>query len=331
MAKKDGTFKLNQISKGITNTFKAQEIGVILILLVMGTFLSLSTENFLTSTNIFNVLRQFSWIAITGFGSVLVIISGGIDLSVASTMALAGLTSAILLKGGTNLWLSILAGLAIGTAVGLLNGLLISKAKLPAFIATIGTMSVARGLCYGLTNGFTIQGLPEAFTYFGRSNISLFGLQIPLPVIIMFGLALIVSFFLSKTIWGYWIYALGGNEQATLLSGINTSTVKVLVYVLSGFMASIGGLLMTSRLGAATPTAAQGYELDVVAAIFIGGASTSGGEGTILGVLIGAAIMQVLRNGLVLLGFPAYWQSAAIGVVIIVALSLDQYRKQHQK
>jgi len=320
----------NQYLGVFQQIIKTQEIGVITILLAMGIFLTFMTKNFLTSTNIFNVLRQFSWIAITGFGAILVIISGGIDLSVGSIMSLAGLTTAISLKANIDLWPSILAGLAAGTCVGLLNGFLVSKAKLPAFIATIGTMSVARGLCYGLTNGFTIQGLPEAFTFFGRSDFSLFGLNIPLPVIIMFVLAGIVSLFLSRTVWGYWIYAHGGNEQATLLSGVNTGRIKILVYSLSGFMAAIGGILMTSRLGAATPVAALGYELDVVAAIFIGGASTSGGEGSILGVLIGAAIMQVLRNGLVLLGFPAYWQSAAIGVVIIVALSLDQYRKQRQ-
>lgn len=326
---KDPSSNIN-ILDTIKKVFKIQEIGVIAILFLMGVFLSFMTENFLTSINIFNVLRQFSWIAISGFGAIFVIIAGGIDLSVGSTMALAGLTTAICLRANVNLWVSIFAGIGSGVAVGLLNGILISKAKLPAFIATIGTMSVARGLCYGLTNGLTIQNLPESFVFYGRSNVSLFGLNIPLPVIIMFALAILTSIFLFKTVWGYWIFAHGGNEQATLLSGVNTSSVKILVYTLSGLMSALGGILMTSRLGAATPIAASGYELDVVAAIFIGGASTSGGEGSILGVIIGAAIMQVLRNGLVLLGFPAYWQSAAIGVVIIIALSLDQYRKQHQ-
>lgn len=315
----------------LSKVLRTQEIGVVMILLVMAIFLTITSDNFLTSNNLFNVIRQFSWIAIAGFGAIMVIITGGIDLSVGSIMALTGLMAALALKAGWGLWPSIIAGLLAGVGVGLLNGLLVSKAKLPPFIATLGMMSVARGLCYGLTNGLNISDLPDEFVFFGRYDLPLFGINIPLPVIIMVILAIIVNIFLSRTIWGYWIYGLGGNEQATLLSGVNTGWVKLIVYTLTGLLTGIGGLLMTARLGVATPTAAMGYELDIIAAVFIGGASTSGGEGTILGVLIGAAIMQVLRNGLVLLGFPAYWQSAAIGLVIIVALSIDQYRKQRQK
>ncbi len=305
-----------------------QETGILLVLILMGLFLSLRTDTFLTSRNLFNVLRAFSWIAISAFGEILVIITAGIDLSVGSTMALSGLAAALALTSGVPIVPGIIIGLLTGVLIGLINGLLISKANLPPFIATLGTMSIARGVCYGLTNGQPVRGLPEGFSFLGQYDLPIGGWLVPLPVILMIIIAIVMSLFLSRTVWGYRTYALGGNEQATALSGINTGRVKVLVYTLCGFLTGIGGLLMTARLGVAAPTAALGYELDVIAAVVIGGTSLSGGEGTILGVLIGAAIMQVLRNGLVLLGFPAYWQPAAIGLVIIVAITLDRLRRR---
>jgi ribose transport system permease protein len=307
---------------------RAQELGIILILAVMCVFLSLSTKTFLTSTNIFNVMRAFSWIAIAAFGEILVIIIAGIDLSVGSTMALAGLAAGFAYRADQPMAVGLLAGILTGAAVGLVNGLIVTKGRLPAFIATLGTLSIGRGLCYGLTNGQPLTEFPDSFRTLGQYDLPVLGLAIPLPAIYMVILALIMGFFLARTVWGYRIYALGGNEQATALSGINIGRLKLLVFTLSGLLAGIAGVVMTARLGVASPTAANGYELDVIAAVFIGGASTSGGEGTIFGALMGAAIMQVLRNGLVLLGFPAYWQSAAIGLVIVVTLMLDQYRKR---
>ena len=317
-------------STRLRHVFGAQEFGIFLVLIVMGLFLTLQTDNFLTSRNLFNVMRAFSWIAISAFGEILVIITAGIDLSVGSTMALAGLTAALALTAGWPVWMAIVIGLLTGVLIGLINGSLISKANLPPFIATLGMMSVARGLCYGLTNGQPVRGFPAGFNFFGQYDLPVGSFLVPLPVIFMIIIAIIMSIFLSRTVWGYRIYAVGGNEQATALSGISTGRIKVLVYTLCGFLTAIGGLLMTARLGVAAPTAALGYELDIIAAVVIGGTSLMGGEGTILGVLIGAAIMQVLRNGLVLLGFPAYWQPAAIGLVIIVAIVLDQLRKQRR-
>jgi ribose transport system permease protein len=305
-----------------------QEIGISVILLVMVAFLTLATNTFLTTTNIFNVLRAFSWIGISAFGMCAVIIAGGIDLSVGSNMAMSGLVAAMVMASGAGWVAGMLAGLGTGLFMGLVNGLLISKAKLPPFIATLGIMSVARGACYGLTGGWPVRDLPQAFNDLGQRDLPILGLAVPVPVVFMLVLAVLVSLFLSRTVWGYRIYAVGGNETATGLSGINTGTVKILVYSLCGILTGIGGLLMTARLGVAAPTAALGYELDVIAAVVIGGTSLSGGEGSVLGVLIGAAIMQVLRNGLVLMGFPAYWQQTAIGLVIIVAIMLDQLRKR---
>lgn len=312
----------------LRRTITAQEIGIVLILFVMGLFLSLTTDTFLTGTNIFNVLRAFSWIAVAGFGELLVIIIAGIDLSVGSNMAFSGLITAMTLVRGWPVPAAIAAGLLAGTLVGALNGWLVSKGRLPPFIATLGMMSVARGVVYGLTEGQPVMDLPRAFMFWGRHNVPILGLKVPLPVILMLATAFVMNQFLARAVWGYRIYALGGNEQATRLSGINTGRLKMLVFTLGGLLAGLGGLMMTARLGVAMPNAAMGYELDVIAAVFIGGASTSGGSGTVLGVLIGAAIMQVLRNGLVLLGFPPYWQEAAIGLVIIISLMLDQLRRR---
>ncbi len=307
-----------------------QEFGVFLILLAMMTFLSIYTDTFLKSTNISNILRDFSWIAIAAFGECMVIITAGIDLSVGSVMGLSGLITAMLFARQAALPVAVAGGLLTGLLIGLANGLMITKGRLPPFIATLGTMLMARGLCYGLSGGWPVRDLPSEFNNLGRGVIAIGGFKGPLPAIFMLAFAVCVSAFLTRTVWGYRIYAVGGNETATNLSGINTARIKIMVYSLAGFLAAVGGVLMTARLGVAAPTAGQGYELDVIAAAVVGGTSLSGGEGTILGVLIGAAIMQVLRNGLVLTGVSAYWLQALQGFVIVVAIMLDQLRKQRR-
>jgi ribose transport system permease protein len=317
-------------SRGITwrSIVGRQEFGIVLILLAMGVFLSLYTDTFLTSTNIFNILRAFSWIAISAFGQCMVIITAGIDLSVGSVMGLSGLATAMLLARGVSVPLAVVGGLLTGLAAGFLNGLMITKGRLPPFIATLGSMFMARGLCYGLTGGWPVRDLPQTFRNLGQYDIPIAGLGVPLPLIFMLVLAVLTSIFLTRTVWGYRIYAVGGNETATGLSGINTDGVKTMVYSLCGLLTAIGGVVMTARLGVAAPTAATAYELDVIAAVVVGGTSLMGGEGTILGVLVGAAIMQVLRNGLVLVGVSAYWLQVVQGLVIVVAIMLDQLRKR---
>jgi ribose transport system permease protein len=308
-----------------------EEFGVSLILLVMVVFLSLFTDTFLATTNIFNILRAFSWIAIAAFGQCMVIVTGGIDLSSGSVMAIAGLTSAMLLNAeGVNAPVSVavLGGLLAGLIAGMLNGLMVTAGRLPPFIATLGSLLMVRGLCYGITGGWPVRELPQTFRNLGQYDIPIGSIGVPLPMIFMLLFFALSALFLSRTTWGYRIYAVGGNETATALSGINTSWIKFLVYTLSGFLAGVGGVLMTARLGVAAPTAADGYELDVIAAVFVGGTSVTGGEGTILGVLIGALIMQVLRTGLVLVGVSAYWLQAVQGLVIVLATMLDQLRKR---
>lgn len=331
MATNTPTPVVNQSSLGsrVRKAIPAQELGVILILIVLIVVLGATAgEKFLSPNTVFNMVRNFSWIAVAGFGELLVIIIAGIDLSVGSIMAFAGLISAMLLVNGAPVALGVIGGLVGGLLVGLVNGLLVSKGRLPAFIATLGMMSVVRGVVYGVTQGQPVMGLPESFMAIGRVDIPIFGLNVPLPVILMLLIAVIMHIFLSRTVWGYRIYALGGNEQSTRLSGVNTTRMKLLVFTLAGLLAATGGLLMTARLGVAMPNAALGYELDVIAAVFIGGASTIGGSGTILGVLIGAAIMQVLRTGMILLGIDPYWQNAAIGLIIIISLLIDQLRRR---
>jgi ribose transport system permease protein len=324
----------------------SQELSIFVVLVLMIAFLHFARPGvFLTPNNLANVTRAFSWIAIAAFGQTIVIITGGIDLSAGAVMAISGMATALVIsselspfvnaEGIVPSWavpLGVMVGMSVGVVSGLINGLLVSRVNLPPFIATLGTMSIARGIAYGMSSGQSIRKLRPEFAILGREGIVLTpDIAIPYPTIIMFVLAIITAWFLAETFGGRHIYALGGNEEAAELSGIKTRRVKLLVYIISGLAASIGGILMTSRLGVAAPTAALGYELDVIAAVVIGGTSLMGGEGTILGTLIGAAIMQVLRTGLNILGFPAYWQSSAIGLTIILAVTVDRWRRNRNR
>jgi ribose transport system permease protein len=308
--------------------FGRHEFVVFFLLLVVATFLSLWTDTFFTTNNLLNVSRAFSWIAIAAFGESMVIIIGGIDLSVGAVMALAGLIGALGMQAGLPVPLAIAAGLLTGGAVGWLNGAMVGHVRLPPFIVTLGTMSIARGITFVLTGGWPVRNLPQAFRTLGQHDLPLGPWFISLPVVFMLGLAVLVGLLLGQTVLGRYIYTLDSNEPALVVSGVNVTQIKVVVYTLCGLLTATGGLLMTARLGVAAPTAAVGYELDIIAAAVIGGTSLFGGEGSVLGVLLGAAIMQVLRNGLVLLGFPAYWQTVAIGTMILTAILLDYWRRQ---
>ncbi len=301
---------------------------VLMLVLLVSAFLSLNTRTFLTSNNLFNVARACSWIAIAAFGESMVIIIGGVDLSVGAVMALAGLISALCLQAGVPIPLAIGAGLLTGGAAGWVNGVLVGRVTLPSYIITLGTMSIARGLAFGLTGGWPVRDLPAHFGMLGVYNFSVWNWDIPLPVLIMLGLTALVSLLLSQTVLGRYIYTLGSSERALLVSGVNVASIRILVYTLCGLLAAVGGLLMTARLGVAAPTAALGYELDVIAAVVIGGTSLFGGQGSVVGVLLGAVLMQIARNGLVLLGFSAYWQAVAIGAMIFVAILMDYWQRR---
>jgi ribose transport system permease protein len=314
-----------------------QEFGVFLILLGLCTLLGIfRREAFLSVENLSYVARAFSFIAIMAFGECMVIITAGIDLSIGSVFGLSAVCSAIAMKyllaaeilATNSLLLAILCfatGMIVGALLGCMNALFITKTKMPPFIATLGMLSIARGLAEAVTVGWPIQVTSPAFRYLGQGFIGF----VPVPVIIMILLAIATTFFLRKTIVGRYIFAIGSNEEAARLSGINVHRVKFLVYALSSLFAGVGGMLLIARLGVAQSSAGFGYELDGIAAVVIGGASLMGGEGSILGVVLGAAIMGVIRNGLVLLNVSAYWQKAAIGAVLIAAIVLDQLRKGH--
>jgi ribose transport system permease protein len=310
------------------NLINRQEFLVLLLLLVVGAFLTLWTDTFLTFNNLSNLLRNFSWIAIAAFGESMVIIIGGIDLSVGATMALAGLITALCMQFGLPVFPSVVAGLLTGVVMGLINGSTVARVRLPAFIVTLGTMSIARGIAFVLTGGWPVRHLPEVFRMLGQYDLPLGPWSLPLPVLFMLGVALLVSLLLNQTVVGRYIYTMSGGERALLVSGVNVVQVKVLVYTLCGLLAATAGLLLTARLGVAAPTAALSYEIDIIAAAVIGGTSLFGGVGSTLGVLLGAAIMQMLRNGLVLLGFPAYLQTLVIGAMMLMAILVDYWRRK---
>jgi ribose transport system permease protein len=301
---------------------------VLVLLLGVSAYLSLNTQTFLTSNNLFNVVRSCSWIAIAAFGESMVIIIGGVDLSVGAVMAMAGLITAMGLQAGLPIPLAIGAGLLTGGLAGWVNGAMVGRVKLPPYIITLGTMSVFRGLAFGLTGGWPLRDFPSNFNLLGVYSLPVGSWEVPLPILFMLGLTVLVSLLLNQTVMGRYIYALGGSERALLVSGVKVAQINILVYTVGGVLAAIGGLLMTARLGVAAPTAALGYELDIIAAAIIGGTSLFGGEGSMFGVLLGAMLMQILRNGLVLLGVPGYWQVLLIGAMTLMAILLDYWRQQ---
>jgi ribose transport system permease protein len=305
--------------------------GVLVALLVIAACLSIATPYFLTTGNLLGtVARYFSWICIAGFGEGLVMISGGLDLSVGSTMGLSGLVCAIGLSAGMPLALAIILALLCGCTVGLINALAITRIGLNPFITTLASLSVVRGLTYGLVQGEAVttpdNGDGLAFGALGNGGLS----GIPYPVLVMLAIGLILLVLLNQTSFGRRVYAVGGNEGAARLLGLKVNRIKLIVYMISGVTSAVGGVLLTAKAGTALPDAAQGYELDVIAAVIIGGTSLSGGRGTIPGILIGAALLGVINNGIVLIGLAGYWQQCITGLVITAAATLDIARGRLQ-
>lgn len=296
-------------------------IGLVLLCIVI----TIVTPNFLSVSNITNVFTQVSVNAIIAIGMTFVILTGGIDLSVGSTLAISGAVGASIVKSTGNVFLAIIVAAVIGIAVGLINGLLVSKGKLQAFIVTLATMTIFRGATLVFTDGTPISKLPEAFVKIGNGKLGF----MPIPVIITIIIAIIAVYALSQTRFGRYLYALGGNEDASILSGINTDKIKTLVYVVSGFASAIAGVIITSRIGSASPNAGTGFELDAIAAVVIGGTSLAGGEGTITGTLIGALIIGVLNNGLNLMNVSPFYQSIVKGLVILIAVLLDKKSRKN--
>ncbi len=299
-----------------------QKIGPLIGLLLIVIIITIMSPNFLTLNNLLNVLRQVSINALIAFGMTFVILTGGIDLSVGSILALTGAVTAGVMASGMDPLLAMFLGLLLGAVLGAINGVIIAKGKVAPFIATLATMTIYRGLTLVYTEGKPISGLgdSQAFQLLGKGYF--FG--IPVPVITMAITFGILYFILKKTTFGRRVYAVGGNEEASRLSGISVDRIKIYVYALTGMLAALAALILTSRLNSAQPTAGNMFELDAIAAVVLGGTSLTGGRGWIVGTLIGALIIGVLNNGLNLIGVSSFFQQVVKGAVILVAVLLDR-------
>lgn len=316
----------NTILSSLAGLRHVREINVLLALLIVGALISFASPYFLTTNNLMGVFRAFSLTAIMSIGMVMVIITGGIDLSVGSAMGLSGLVTALAFDAGLPMAVAIASGLGVGLGFGLTNGLLITAIGLPPFIATLGTLSIGRGLMYMITHGVPVTPeTPDAFSFIGQGY---FGF-VPVPVVIMLVLMVVFALMMSRTRFGRHVYATGGNEQAARLSGVKVDRVKLSVYVLSSIISSIAGIIAFSRYLSAEPASGFGSELDVIAAAAIGGASLAGGIGSVAGAVIGAALVGVIANGIVLLNINTYAQQAITGGVILIAVSIDVLRNKY--
>ncbi|MEY4761523.1 MAG: ribose transporter permease [Pseudomonadota bacterium] len=300
-------------------------------LLIMVVALSLSSDAFLTPDNGWNILRQISINLCLSIGMTLVILTGGIDLSVGAILGLAGAIAAGLLKHGVALPAlgvhldvtvsgAILSGIAVGGVLGFCNGWTIARLQLPPFVATLAMLSIARGLAFLWTGGFPVTGLGPDFGYIGTGR----PLGIPMPVLEVTVLALLAMVLCHRTAFGRHLYAIGGSERAARLTGIGVDRIKMAVYAMAGALSGIAGLIVTARLDSAQPNAGLGYELDSIAAVVIGGTSLSGGRGSIAGTVLGCLIIGVLNNGLFLLDVSPFWQQVIKGGVVLVAVAMDR-------
>lgn len=336
---KDAPVSTTRIDPGdrLKNMFRAREMGVLVALIIMVVSLSFATPAFLSVTNLLNIGRQVSLLGIMAIGMTFVLIAKEIDLSVGAIYALGGLISGMLIVNGWSLLPALLVGLLIGALVGLINGWFSTYGALPSFITTLGTMSIARGAALLITDGKPVTvneaagGDPSVlsqFYYMGQGRV--FDL-IPMQLIFFIIVAIAGWFLLSKTTFGFKVYAVGGSEKASRVSGIKVANIKIWAFVIMGFLSGLAGILSLAFLpsGQAGRTGV-GLELDVIAAAVVGGASLSGGEGTIQGTILGVLIIGVLRNGLVLLGISAFWQEVMIGAVIILAVGIDKWTRSRR-
>ncbi len=298
--------------------------GLFLALLGMCGVLAFLSPVFLTTTNLLNVALHSSVNIMIAVGMTFVIASGGIDLSVGSTLAISGMVTADILVRGGGLLAGILGGLITGSICGLSNGYLVTKFKLLPFIATLGMMSVLRGMALIYHHGTPIFGLPEQFSSLVAGYIGL----LPIPVIIATVVTIFSYITLRHTKTGKYTVVIGGNERATWLAGINVNRYKLVIYSISGFLAGLGGVVLTARMRAAEPIAGFMYELDAIAAVIMGGTSLMGGDANLAGTVVGALIIGVVRNGLNLLGVQAFYQRVIIGAVVIIAVAVDMMKKK---
>ncbi|SAK47190.1 inner-membrane translocator [Caballeronia fortuita] len=295
-------------------------IGLIVVCIVM----MVASSSFLSAANLENVLRQVSINAIIAVGMTCVILTGGIDLSVGSVMALSGAIAAGLMVSGLNAVAALVTGIAVGLGFGVANGFFVAFARMPPIIVTLATMGIARGLGLIYTGGYPIDGLPDWVSFFGSGKV----LGIQAPVLIMLAVYLVAWLLLDRMPFGRYVYAIGGNEQATRLSGVRVARVKLIVYTLSGLTSAFAAIVLTGRLMSGQPNAGVGFELDAIAAVVLGGTSISGGRGSILGTLVGALLLGVLNNGLNMIGVNPYVQNVIKGGIILLAIYISRERSR---
>lgn len=298
--------------------------GIVIAFLIICAVMAILSPVFLTLTNIRNVVRQSSIFGIMAIGMTFVILTGGIDLSVGSVLAISGAIAAGMLKGGAGMLPVVALALVIGMGCGLANGLIITIGRIAPFVVTLGMMSIGRSLTLIYTKGYPISGFSGSFRFIGGGDVA----SIPFPIIVFVLTVGVAWLVLTQTRLGRYTYAIGGNEETVKLSGINSNRYKAIVYVISGITAAMSALILTSRLNSAEPVAGQGYELDVIAAVVIGGTSLSGGTGSVWGTLIGALLIGVINNGMNLLGISPYFQLLVKGLIIIGAVLLDRLRQE---
>ena len=297
--------------------------GILIGLIGLITAFSVLSERFFTISNMLIVMRQTSIVAFLAVGMSFVILGAGIDLSVGSVLAFSGAVGAGVMQNG-GIFFGILAGLALGTALGAFNGIVITKLKIPAFIATLAMMAIARGGTLVYTDGRPITGLPSSFAFLGRGYIG----NVPFPIILMLIIFILAYIVLKLTRFGRYVYATGGNINAARASGIKVDNVIISTFAISGFLSGLTGMVLASRLNSAQPTAGMGYELDAIAAVVLGGTNLFGGEGELWGTLVGAFIMGILNNGLNMLNVSSFYQQVVKGIVILIAVTVAQSGKK---
>jgi ribose/xylose/arabinose/galactoside ABC-type transport system permease subunit len=308
----------------LAHLLRRRESAIFAALVVLIVAIGAAEPNFVSGSNLYLMSRQISFVAIVALGELFVILHSGIDLSVGSIMALAGMAAGYLMKLGVPPPAAVVLGIAAGLVMGAINGALIAYVGIAPFIVTLGMLSFASGVVLGLTKGWPITEIPASFVPLAQGSF----LGLPIPVWITLLLAVVAHVVLTATAFGRRTYAIGGNEQATFLSGIDVRRIKLALYMISAACASLAGIVLVARFSSAQADTGKGWELDAIAAAVIGGTSLAGGAGSVLGVLIGACIMGVIKNGLVLMKVSSYWQTAIIGVVIVLAVILDRTRRR---
>lgn len=308
----------------IKRIFQIKESGIIIPTAVFIIIVAIINPAFISPANLFNVFRSTGFTLITALGMTFVLIAGGLDLSVGSVLALGGCAAGIaLVNFHLPVAVSVIVGCLMGTFVGFLNGYVIVKCKIPALIMTLGMMYMARGIVYIVTEGVPIYPLPANFQMLEQSEL----LGVPNVVWLCAVLSVAAHFFLKKTVIGRCIYAIGGNPEAARMSGVDLNKINIICYAITGTLAALTGVMMSSRLGSAQPNGGNGYEMTVIAAVIIGGTSTTGGIGTVLGTVIGALFMNVLSNAMTILKVSVYWQNFVVGFILVFAVILDQYKR----